>query len=303
MIDAMVHETAGLAAGLEVFVAVARHEHVSRAAESLGMPQPTVSRVLTRLASDLGVALLERHGRGVRLTRQGRVLAGYAERALAEIAAGVDVVRAEVDATRGTVVLGFLHSMGPTAVPRMLRSFRDGHPDVTVRLLQDGADRVSDAVAAGDVDLGLVSPPPRHGRLSTRTLARQPLVAAVPTDHPLADRDAVSVLDLAADPLVTMRPGFGVRTLTDDLLRAAGVVPRYAFESDELTTVSGLVAAGLGVTVLPTGTAGPGTVEVPLLDKGAVRTIALVWARERALAPPVAALRRHLVTTGPAALR
>lgn len=298
----MTYESSGLAPGLEDLVAVARYEHVTRAAESLGVPQPTLSRSLARLADELGVPLLQRDGRGVRLTRYGRTLAAHAERALDELLVGVRAVRADADPGAGTVVLGFLHSMGPVLIPELLRGFRAGHPGVTVRLVQDSAEAILDGVAAGRIDLAVVAPVPApHLGLRFRRLAEQRLVLVLPEHHRLAARRRVQIADVRGEPLIGMTAGYGLRAITDRLLQAARLPAVYAFEGQEMTTVAGLVAAGLGVAVLPAGSAVDGCVEVQLAGDAA-RTIALVWP-DRPRPAPVEELRRHAVAQAPELLR
>jgi DNA-binding transcriptional LysR family regulator len=297
------YESAGFAPGLEELVAVARHQHVTRAAQQLGIPQPTLSRALARLADELGVPLLRREGRGVRLTRQGELLAGHAERALDELLSGLRAVRADADPDTGAVVLGFLHSLGPTVVPALLRSFRRTRPGVTVRLVQDGADELLAGTATGRIDLCVTSAqPPLPPRLRLRPLAEQALTLLVPADHSLATRPSVQLADARDEPLITMVPGYGLRTLTDALLRTAGLPVRYTYESQDLTTATGLVAAGLGLALIPEGNGVPGTVELPLREPHATRTLVLAWSRERPLLGPARALRDHITTEAPALL-
>jgi LysR family transcriptional activator of glutamate synthase operon len=299
----MSYETWGLAPGLEELVAVARHEHITRAAQQLGIPQPTLSRSLARLSDDLGIALLRREGRGVRLTRHGRLLAEQAERSLEQLLVGIRAVRAEADPDSGTIVLGFLHSLGPIVVPALLRTFRITHPGVHVELIQDASEDILAGVLSGRVDLGLASPvPANHPQLKSRRLADQPLILLVPADHGLARRRRVKLSDLAGEQLITMTPGTGVRATTDHLLRGAGVAQVYSYETQEMTTAAGLVAAGLGIAILPIGTATTGTVEVGLRDPGTTRTISLAWSDDRQVANPVAHLRRHIIDQAPALL-
>jgi len=299
----MPYETAGLAPGLEQLVAVASTGSITAAAAQLGVPQPTVSRAIARLSRELGAELVVRDGRGIRLTRQGERLAERGARALHELRSGVDAVRADTDAETGHVVLGFLHSMGPRAVPTLLRGFRDTHPGVSVSLVQDAAETVLDRVVAGRVDLALASPVPDRPELRSRALARQPLVAVLPPAHRLAARARVRPAELAGEPLITMRRGYGVRTLTDEVLRTAGLTRAYAFESDEMTTIAGLVSAGLGVSLLPLGAAaGADVSEVALHSPGIARVISVAWSSRRTLTAPVSALRRHLIDHGPVAL-
>ena len=299
----MAYETAGLAPGLEQLVAVADTGSITAAAVRLGVPQPTVSRAIARLSRELGTELVVREGRGIRLTRQGQRLAEHGGRALHELRVGIGAVRSDTDAETGHVVLGFLHSMGPRVVPVLLRGFRDAHPGVSVGLVQDASETVLDGVVSGHIDLALASPVPARPELRSRALARQPLVVVVPPGHRLAVRTRVRPGDLAGEPVITLRPGYGVRTMTDDVLRSAGLPLTYAFESDEMTTVAGLVSAGLGISVLPVGaTAGADVAEVALHAPRTTRVISVAWSSRRTQTVPVSALRRHLIEHGPSAL-
>src|SRR3984957_4174262 len=181
----MTYETCGLAPALKILSATAAEESVTGAAQRLGIPQPTVSRVIARLARQLGTDLTVREGRGIRFTRQGMLLAEHAGRALDELRAGISAVRADADEGQGHVILGFLHSMGPTAVPALLRGFRDARPGVTFGLEQGSSERVVTGVLAGRIDLALASPVLEHADLGFRHLGRQALVGLVPVRHRL----------------------------------------------------------------------------------------------------------------------
>ena len=123
---------------LRQFVAVAREEHMTRAAESLGVPQPTLSRSIARLEAELGVALFARPGRSIKLTRHGRYLLESSERALLTLTASLERLTGEADPARGRVALGFLHTLGVEIVPRLLRDFRASYPAVRFALVQGG---------------------------------------------------------------------------------------------------------------------------------------------------------------------
>ena len=298
----MPYESLGLAEALEQLTAVAEFGQVTLAAQHLGIPQPTLSRALARLSRDMGTPLLQKDGRGVRLTRHGEMLAASAGRALDELMAGVRAVRAEADPAGGTVILGFLHSLGPLVVPALLRGFRQDHPGVTVRLVQDSADGLLQRIPGGAVDLVLAAPVPPDPRRQSRPLADQPLVLLVPDGHQLTERETVSVSDLAGQELITLAAGYGVRTITDQLLRVSGIPLVYAFESQEMTTAAGLVAAGLGIAILPPGNEVAGTRARPLSDPAATRTLSLAWSADRILSPPAEHLRRHLLEFAPGML-
>ncbi|HWO63561.1 MAG TPA: LysR family transcriptional regulator, partial [Umezawaea sp.] len=133
-----------LAPRLAVLRALAQEEHVTRVAEVVGLPQPTVSRWLAAIGEELGAPVVEKVGRGVRLTRAGRLLAEAAERSMAVMEAGWRAAAEEVDPERGQVVLGFLHMLGRSLVPELVRGFRDAHPHVRFRLVQNSRQVVLD---------------------------------------------------------------------------------------------------------------------------------------------------------------
>ena len=216
------------------------------------------------------------------------------------MAAGVRAVRAETDPDSGTVVLAFLHSLGPSVIPALLKGFRRIHPRVTVQLTQDSAAAILSQLVDGSADLALAAPvPDDHPALEARALAEQPLILLVPRQHRMAGHATVTLPELAGLELITLAAGYGVRTITDGLLRSSGVPLKYAFESQEMTTAAGLVAAGLGVAILPPGNRVPGTAEVVLDHPDATRTISLAWPRQRTLPPPAVALRDYLLRTAP----
>jgi DNA-binding transcriptional LysR family regulator len=286
-----------LAPLLAQFAAVARLEHVTRAAAELGMPQPTLSRAVARLEDELGVALLSREGRAVRLTRAGEIFRAAAERALAEVERGAEAARAEADPVAGRVAFGFLHTMGSEAVPMLLRGFRLDYPKARFQLVQDYADSMLQRLRAGELDLCLVSPRPESPELTARRLGEQRLRLVVPADHRLARRQRVRLAEVAADAFVTLEPGYGLRRITDALCEEAGFTPRISFEGEEAETLRGLVAAGLGVAVLPPATATrPDVVELQLSSPGARREISLAWVTGRPLTPPAEAFRSYVLS-------
>lgn len=307
IIDAVVHESsdladapqlaAHLAPNLALLRAVAAEGHLTRAAQRLGTPQPTVSRSLARFSEALGTPVTARRGRGVHLTRAGALLAAAADEALRGLEARCREVLEELDPERGRVAFGFQHSMGISLAPTLIGGFRREHPDAQFELVQGPRDEVLERMLRAEVDLCLVSPPPGDDpQVASVPVSTEPLVAVLYAGHRLAGRARLRLPELAADDFVATRPGYGLRRIFTDLTEQAGFVPRLAFEGEEMDTVRGLVAAGLGVALLPPGTTGPapGTVEVPLRPT-AHRTIGLVWPAQRALPPAVRAFRDFAV--------
>ncbi|WP_199745659.1 LysR family transcriptional regulator [Amycolatopsis sp. WAC 04182] len=288
--------TAQLAPQLALLTALRRTTNVTRAAELLGVPQPTVSRRIAALGEALGAPLTVPDGRGIRLTRAAELLADAAERALAAVDAGVRQAREEVDPGSGHVVLGFLHLLGRSLVPTLLRGYRADHPDVRFTLVQGSRQDMVDRLTSGELDLALLAPAPVDDPLlDTAVLTEQEIFLSVPTSHRLADRPSAAIEDLKDEEFVLLETGYGLRTITDDLCAAAGFEPKIAFEGQESDTVRGLVAAGLGVALLPRFEPGSpaGVVEVPLVPPVG-RTIGLAWRRDVVLPPAVLRFRERV---------
>lgn len=289
-----------LAPRLALLRAIAEEEHLTRAAQRLGIPQPTASRWLAALADRIGAPVVIRDGRGIRLSRLGEYLADAAGQALAVLETGCRQVVEQADPERGHVVLTFLHTMGESRVPELLRAFRAEHPDVRFTLHQGAHEDTLGRLRSGQADLALTSPLPTTAEFDVFRLAEQELLMTVPSGHRLAGRARVRLSELEGEPFVGLRAGYGLRRMTDDLCRAAGFLPALAFEGEEIDTLRGLVAAGLGVAVLPAAerTLPAGVVELSLSPRS-MREIGLVWAADRALPPSARIFRDFATTTKP----
>ena len=288
-----------LAPRLRQFVAVAHEEHLTRAADLLGVPQPTLSRSIARLEAELGVPLFARPGRSIKLTRHGRLLLDGAERAVATLAGHLQLLADEADPARGRVALAFLHTLGTEAVPRMLRDFRASNPGVRFALVQGSGDVLLTRLRAGEVDLCLTAPLPDEPGVAAQALDSQRIDLIVPARHPLARRRVVPLAEAAAEDFICLKPGYGLRVITDELCRAAGFEPRIAFEGEEAATCQGLVGAGLGVSLLPAtpaAAADPEVAAVRITAPRAARTVGLAWMADRPQAAPVTAFRDFALT-------
>ncbi|MFD3699931.1 LysR family transcriptional regulator [Streptomyces sp. NPDC058646] len=289
--------TSLLAPRLAYFAAVARHEHVTRAAQELGVPQSTLSRAMVRLEHDLGVTLFARRGRTVALTTAGRTFLASVGPALDGIARAAESVQHDADPASGKVAFGFLHTLGSETVPGLIRAFRADHPRVRFSLVQNYGEAMLERLRAGELDLCLTSPLPVAPDLVARRLDEQRLRLVVPDDHRLAGRKRIRLAEAAEETFVTLEPGYGLRRITDDLCAEAGFTPRVAFEGEEAETLRGLVAAGLGVALLPPpAVARPGVVELTVTAPRAVREIGVAWLDGHPDTPPVAEFKRFLLS-------
>ena len=270
---------------LEWLVALADHAHVTDTAAILGVSQPTLSRALSRIEGELGVRLFERVPDGLAISPNGAFVVEASRDVLGRYGQMTAEIASRLDPDGGLVRLAFLDSMATSLVPRLLRGFHLEAPGVRVELSQEPAHAIRDDLVAGAVDLAVTSPRP-SGRLGWLPLQQERLVLVVPPTHRLSRRRRIGLAELAGEELVTTPVGFGFRALVDGLLAEAGVSMTISFESADLATIEGLVAAGLGVAIVPEPFAGlSGTVGVAVTSSGARRTVGLTWRSDRPLEP------------------
>lgn len=279
-------------------------------AAATGLSQSSLSRRLATLEAEVGAGLFDRRGRALVLNHRGELLAETARRTRAIWDEGVEEVRRLVDPERGTVRLCFMHSLGTWMVPDLLRSYRAVHPTVQFELVQGAAQELLDRILGGQSDLALVGPEPVEqilaGRVRWTELARQRLGLALPEGHHLAvdaggaPRASIGLAEAKEEPFVAMLEGFGTRIILDQLSEEAGFRPTLVFESMELTTVAGLVSAGLGVALLPLDDPNlrlPGMRVIPL-ETERRRELGVVWSAHREPPAPVAMFLDFVVSDG-----
>lgn len=240
--------------------AIAEHGTISGAARALGYSQPAISQHLRRTESRLGTALVVRAGRGVRLTEPGQVVARHA----IAITSALDAVGGELaelaGLRTGTVRLAAFPTASSTIVPRLLRRVRDRHPGLRVDYVEAEPPEALGMLREGAVDLALTfaypgdrADPHRSGEasLDTRALFTEPVLLVLPTEHPRdgGAENAVALRELAEERWIAGCPLCRGHLLA--ACEAVDVVPRIELETDNATAVLNLVAAGLGVALLP----------------------------------------------------
>ena len=284
-------------------VAVAELGQVGAAADELGISQSALTRRVQRMERALGASLFNRVGRRLVLNTRGEAFVVQARKMLAAERAGRDMVARLMDPERGTVRLDFMHSLGTWMVPDLVKAYRAQHPNVDIRLHQGAAQELAGRVLAGESDLALVGPrptlpeaaePATSAQVGWHQIERQRLGLAVPEGHWAAGRAEVGIAEFRDEPFIGMLPGYGTRMLLDALADSAGFSPRLVFESMELTTVAGLVAAGLGSALLPLDDPYLQVGNLVPLQPPAYRELGLVW-RQGDEAPPVAQFRDFIV--------
>lgn len=246
--------------------------------------QPGVSRALSRLEREVGAALLQRTGRVLRLTRAGAAFKGHVDAMMHNLDDGLAAVEQLLDPERGVVTVAFEANLGTWLVPDLVRSFGREHPGVQFDLRAKADEHSLDVGSAVSVDLELSTLLRHHDGVEMRTLTSEPLRLIVPTDHRLAAVGECRLADVAAEPFVATRGSSALRTVFDELCRRAQASPRITLVADDLPTVRGYVAAGLGVGVVPTqwgDSADPASGRLrylALADDAASRPVVLAWA-------------------------
>jgi DNA-binding transcriptional LysR family regulator len=283
---------------LRYFAVAAKEEHFGRAADALAISQPALSRSIARLEEHYGVALFERDGRGIRITRPGRALLRRVERVIAELEdARRELHDLSEERRSRPIALGFFATLGSRTVPDAIRRFRADHPDAEFRLLQGPAPLLQQRLMSGEIDLCLSSPRFAEVAVEWLPLWDEELVALVPDTHRLAGRESADLIDLAVDPFIALKPNYGLRQISDDLCREAGFSPQVAFEGEEVATLRGLVGAGFGVALVPklANAADVNATSLTIRAPRCYRPFGLSWARGRYLPQGTAMFRDFLV--------
>ncbi len=276
---------------LTYFVAVARTRHFTRAAESVHVAQPSLSKQIQRLERELGAALFNRGRGNVTLTPAGETLLPLARRILADVESAQVHVQELAGLARGRLRLGATPSLSTVLLPDVLRIFRDAYPGIELVIDESGSRDLVRLLALGELDMALIILPlqTRDPALSTTPILREPLVVAVASEEsPIKTikTKTVKVQDLGRLPLVMFREGYDLRDATLAACRRARTEPRFTVEGGEMDAVLRFVEAGLGVAVVPSMVLADrlGLRGIPFARPGLSRTIAL--AHRRDVEPP-----------------
>ncbi|MCU1782646.1 LysR substrate-binding domain-containing protein [Pseudomonas sp. 13B_2.1_Bac1] len=269
---------------LRYFIAVAEELHFGRAAQVLGISQPPLSQQIQALEQEVGARLFERTNRRVELSEAGRLFLQEARLVLAQVDKAADVARRAQLGELGELKIGFTSSAPfNSSIPQAIFAFRQAFPAVHLNLQEMSSTEVAESLVDESIQVGLMRPLPLPDSLSVVELMREPLVAVLNAGHPLVQGSerGLHLAQLAQEPFVFFPRtyGSGLYAQLLNLARDAGFSPHFAQEAGEAMTIIGLVAAGLGVSVLPASYQRiriDGVVYRTLLDQEAVTAVWLV---------------------------
>lgn len=236
---------------LEYFCAVARTRSFTRAAEELGMAQPSLSEQIKKLEGSLGAHLFERLSRRIELTPLGEALLPKA-RALLEEAAALPLILGSLrEGVRGDLRIGAIPTILPYFLAPRLRQFVDACPEVNILLREATTPELIEQIQDGVLDIALLSVPVEGQGLVMCELFREPLSLAVPDDHPLAKADSVDLRHLATERLLVLKEGHCLRDETLTICQRARAKFAGQFEADQFASIFELIRAGFGVSIVP----------------------------------------------------
>src|SRR5688500_9154904 len=239
---------------LRVLHEVARQGSFSAAADALSYTQSAISQQIAALERETGTTLVDRGARGIRLTDAGEALVRHADAILTKICDAEAELEAIAGLRGGRVRLASFATAGSTFVPHAIATFHEQHPEVEILLKESDPEESVPALKAGQLDIAILFEPHGAGDLTdleTVHLLEDPMSVVLAQDHPLASRAKIRLKDLADESWVQSTMSCPCSLIVTDECRAAGFEPRVAFESDDYLTVQGLVAAGVGVALIP----------------------------------------------------
>jgi len=285
---------------LRIFAAVAGRQHVTRAAEALGLGQSAVSAAIAALEARHGTQLFHRIGRGISLTEIGAQFLPAAQAVLAEAGRAEALLAGLTAGSVGTLTIQASQTIASYWLPRHLAAFRKNHPGIAVQLTIGNTAQAAAAVHAGTAELGFVEGAIEDNDLIAEAVARDQLMILVAPSHPWASRQVVTAADLTSTAWVLREPGSGTRSAFEQALTLYGVAPgllTIALELPSNEAVRGAVEAGLGATALSASVAAPSleagllaSVNFPLPD----RKFLLLRHAARGLSPAAMMFREGL---------
>ena len=268
---------------LRYVCAIAETGSFSRAAERCQVAQPSLSQQVLKLEEDLGTKLFDRLGRSVRLTEAGRAFLPHARSILSQLEMARSSVADKCEDLGGSVAIGVIPTIAPYLMPGYTAAFAKKYPDAKLRIVEETTPVLVDSLRDLSIDFAILALPLRHKDLELIPLRTEPLFVVLPKSHPRAGAETLSLKDLRGESFVMLRDGHCFRDLSIAACAQARVIPRIAFESGQFSSLFGMVAAGVGISLVPEMAIdrNVGCRYVRLSDARATRTIVAAFLHGR----------------------
>ena len=290
---------------LRYIVAVAREHHFGRAAETCFVSQPTLSVAVKKLEEELGVLLFERGPGEVTITPPGQKIVAQAQRVLEEASRIKDLAAAGRDQLAGPLRLGAIYTIGPYLLPKLIPILRKTAPAMQLHIQENFTHRLGDALKSGEVDVILIALPFVEPGIETRALYDEPFFVAIPKGHAWEGRKRITSEELTKESLLLLGEGHCFRDQVLDLCHTVRAKDRSALartvEGGSLETIRQMVAGGVGITVLPSTSAGAGggasdlICMLPFAKPVPVRRVGLAWRKSFPRPEAIEALRKAIL--------
>lgn len=226
-------------------------ENFSRAAEKLFTSQPNISKGIQQLENDLGVQLFNRKPRKVILNQYGRYFYKHIVKALNALDNAEQSIKEFVSPDKGVINLSFIHSLGSTLIPELIKEFQETYPHVQFNLSQNSTDRLLENLIRGEADFCFLMDREFPETIEYIKLFEEMIYIILPLNHELAEQDKINLIDLKDNSFISFKIGIGLRNSMDLICEKAGFRPNIKFECQEVDTVVGFVESGLGVALVP----------------------------------------------------
>jgi LysR family hydrogen peroxide-inducible transcriptional activator len=236
---------------LRYFVAVADEGNFSRAAAKVRVAQPSLSQQIRKLEAEVGQPLFDRLPRSVVLTEAGRCFIDYARQILTSIGDARRCVDQLKDEVAGKLAVGAIPTIAPYVLPELIGQFQKHYPEVTLEIVEDVTEGIARRVEIGELDVALVSTCQQTPTLRRESLGTEPLLGLVPEGHPLAKKTLVEFDDLKSQRFLLLHEMHCLSQQVNHLLEARRLRPEIALAGSQLSTIANMVAAGIGLSIVP----------------------------------------------------
>jgi len=274
---------------LQYFVTLADLRHFSKAADACFVSQPTLSTQIRKLEEELGVQLVERSPKNVMLTPAGEEIALRAQQVLHDVEQIRTVARRSKNPQQGKLRLGLFPTLAPYLLPHVVPGLRERYPQLHLQLSEEKTEDCLSLLRRGSLDAALLALPVPADGLEIEILFREPFVVALPGNHALAGRDQIGLADLSGSELLLLEEGHCLREHALEVCALAGAHERVDFHATSMETLRQMVAANVGITLMPMLAIKPPIAKTknlevrPFSGQAPARTIALVWRSSSAL--------------------
>ncbi|MBV7389651.1 LysR family transcriptional regulator [Enterococcus sp. ALS3] len=238
---------------LEYFLTLAETEHMTKAAKELKTSQPNISHAMSSLEQELGIALFEKEGRNIKLSRYGKIFYSYVAPSLKEIGEGQKFLQEIAKPTTTEIKFGFIYTMGSKVAPKIVKDFIEEHPEglIQFEFFQGTSAQMIQMLKDDVIDVGICSKVQQSSEIQYSIIYQEKLVLVVPEKHPLALLEQTYLADIINYPLVYFTKYSGLRTYLDEVMTDLDLHPKIACELDEDHSVLGFVENNFGIAIMP----------------------------------------------------